>query len=202
MRPPKIIFITVIFIGLFLFGRLPETIAQDDEGKKYKNISCALSTVHFIPPGFGYGIDVGMPISKTRKISIPIKFSHYTVPHGKYEGDKGYDYPWVLQLASGIKWFKESTPYQKSFQSCSVIFDYGTFDDPKSNAKGSFQVIEILAKWGYRGLIYKRLFLEVSWGIGWMFGKVDMVNKGQTSLGKPGVDGLTFDWDIEIGILF
>jgi hypothetical protein len=76
----------VIFISLFLFGKLPETIAQNAEGQCYKNISCALGTVHFIPPGFGYGIEVGLPVSKKHNISIPIKFSHYTVPHGKYEG--------------------------------------------------------------------------------------------------------------------
>lgn len=190
-------------IAIMILSNIQKTLAQTNI-KKNKCTYFAINTVYFFAPGGGYSLEGGFRIgNKYRNLLIPVRFSKWAVPHGRHKEDEGYDYPSLMRIGIGICYFPGIKLYQGSFVTDYITVTNGHFSDPESNAKGTFQSIGTVWEIGYRFMINENLFLQGSFGFGWLFtGKVNISNRETTILDLPMVKGLNIDGSLEIGVKF
>jgi hypothetical protein len=178
---------------------------QDSSSIKAFGLTIGPNIFYCMSPGGGWGLELGCPIArKVKHVGLAFGYNQWKVPEGQKEYFNTSAWQLNLNRVSGvIRYYTGKRPCRGFFTGAMITHTFGDLKESSGNLSGNLSHTSILPEIGGRVVVFKHVYLQLSFALGYSFaGKVEL-NQEPPAVEPPAVkDVLTYNGTAIIGIYF
>jgi hypothetical protein len=178
---------------------------QDTSSNKAIGLSIGPSVFYCMAAGGGWGLEFGCPIAgKVKHFGLAFGYNQWKIPEGEQEYFNTSAWQLNLNKVSGVvRYYTGKKPCRGFFTGAMVTHTFGTLKESSANLTGNLSHTSILPEIGGRVVIFKHVYLQFSFALGYSFAGKVKLNEENPVVEPPVVkDILSYNGTAIVGFYF